>query len=98
LARQVTGIIKKKLRLSSIPDDLEALGEVQPLSTQEIELKIQSKPEIARLLCEEEIKWYQRSKGQFIFEGDSNTRYFHSAANAHIERNIFILLFRIKVS
>jgi mannosylglycoprotein endo-beta-mannosidase len=32
------------------------------------------------LLREEELKWYQRSKFQFILEGDSNTRYFHSVA------------------
>jgi hypothetical protein len=39
-ARHVTGVLKKeKLRLSSIIDDLEALAEVGPLSTQEIELK-----------------------------------------------------------
>jgi hypothetical protein len=39
-ARHLTGVLKKeKLRLSSIIDDLEALAEVGPLSTQEIELK-----------------------------------------------------------
>ena len=48
---------------------------------QEIELKSQSNAQIARLLREEELKWYQRSKSQFILEGDSNTRYFHSIAN-----------------
>jgi hypothetical protein len=48
---------------------------------QEIELKNQSNAEIAKLLREEEIKWYQRSKSQFILEGDANTRYFHSVAN-----------------
>jgi hypothetical protein len=36
---------------------------------------------IARLLCEEKLKWYQRAKCQVILEGDSNTRYFHSVAN-----------------
>jgi hypothetical protein len=39
-ARHVSGVLKKEmLRLSSIIDDLEALAEVGPLSTQEIELK-----------------------------------------------------------
>jgi hypothetical protein len=41
---------KENLRLSSIIDDLEALAEVRPLSTQEIELKSQSNTEMARLL------------------------------------------------
>jgi hypothetical protein len=62
-ARHVSGVLKKeKLRLSSIIDDFEALAEVGPLSTQEIELKNQSNAKIASLLREEELKWYQRSK------------------------------------
>jgi hypothetical protein len=81
-ASQVSGILKKeKIRLSSIIDDLEALAEIRPISSQEIELKIQSNAQIASLLREEELKWYQRSKAQFILEGDSNTRYFHGIAN-----------------
>jgi hypothetical protein len=80
--RHVTGILtKEKLRLSSIIDDMEALVQVRPLSTQEIELKSQSNAAIEGILHEEELKWYQRSKSQFILEGDSNTRYFHSVAN-----------------
>lgn len=35
---------------------------------------------MARLLREEEVKWYQRSKAQLILQGDSNMRYFHMAA------------------
>jgi hypothetical protein len=39
-ARHMTGVLKKeKLRLSSIIDELEALAEISPLPTQEIELK-----------------------------------------------------------
>ena len=37
---------------------------------------------------EEEIKWYQRSKAQFIPEGDSNTRYFHSIANGRHRKKL----------
>jgi hypothetical protein len=52
-ARHEMSILKKEnLRLSSIIDDLEALAEVRPLSTQEIELKSQSNTEMARLLRE----------------------------------------------
>jgi hypothetical protein len=81
-SRHMSGNLKReKLRLSSIIDDLEALAKIRPLSTQELELKSQSNAKIARLLREEELKWYQRSKAQFILEGDSNTRYFHSVAN-----------------
>jgi uncharacterized protein YgfB (UPF0149 family) len=70
---QQVSLRKGKQRLSSIIDDLEALAEVRPLSMQEIELKSQSNAHIATLLWEEELKWYQRSKAQFILEGDPNT-------------------------
>ena len=43
---------------------------------------------MAGLLCEEEIKWYQRSKAQFILEGDANTRYFHSLANGRHRKKL----------
>jgi hypothetical protein len=72
---------------------MEALAEMRLLSTQEIELKSQSNAEIARLLREEEIKWHQRSKNQFILEGDSNTRYLHSIANSrHRKKHIVALV------
>jgi mannosylglycoprotein endo-beta-mannosidase len=63
------------------------LAEVRPLSTQEIELKSQSNTQIVNPLHEEELKWYQHSKSQFILEGDSNTRYFHSVANGRHRKN-----------
>jgi hypothetical protein len=93
-ARHVTGVLKnEKSRLSSIIDGLEALAEIGPLSTQEIELKNQSNAKIASLLREEEIKWYQRSKSQFILEGDSNTHCFHSVANGrHRKKHIHTLV------
>jgi hypothetical protein len=88
-ARHTAGILKKeKLRLSSIIDNLEVLAEVRPLLPQEIELKSQSNAQIARLLREEEIKWYQRSKSQFILEGDANTRYFYSVANGRHRKKL----------
>jgi hypothetical protein len=51
-------------------------------------LKNQSNAEIARLLHEEEIKWYRRSKSQFILEVDANTRYFHSVANGRHRKKL----------
>ena len=93
-ARHTSGLLKKeKERLSSIIDALEALAERRLISEQEIELKNQSNAQIAKLLREEELKWYQRSKAQFILEGDSNTRYFHSIANGrHRKKRIHSLL------
>ena len=93
-ARHTAGLLKKeKLRLVSIIDNLEALAEIRLLSTHEIELKSQSNAQLAGLLREEELKWYQRSKSQFILQGDSNTRYFHSLANGrHRKKRIHSLL------
>jgi mannosylglycoprotein endo-beta-mannosidase len=88
-ARHVAGILKsEKLRLSTLIDDLEALAETRLLSTQEIELKSQYNAQMASMLREEELKWYQRSKVQFILEGDSNTRYFHSIANGRHRKKL----------
>ena len=88
-ARHVTGLLKnEKLRLSSVIDDIEAIAEVRPLTTQEIELKSHSNAQLAGLLREEELKWYQRSKAQFLLEGDSNTRYFHSVANGRHRKKL----------
>lgn len=53
---------KEKKRLSIIVDGLHKIAESHELTDQEIELQNQSKDQIARLLCEEELKWYQRSK------------------------------------
>jgi hypothetical protein len=75
-----------------IIDDIKAFVEVRPLTAQEIELKNQSNADIAKLLREGELKWYQRSKAQFILEGDSNTRYFHSIANARHRKKLNTLL------
>jgi hypothetical protein len=93
-ARHVTGVLKnEKSRLCSIIDGLEALAKIDPLSAQEIKLKNQSNVKIASLLREEEIKWYQRSKNQFIHEGDSNTHYFHSVSNGrHRKKRIHTLV------
>jgi hypothetical protein len=59
------------------------------LSSVKIDLKNQANAQIASLLRKEELKWYQRSKAQFILEGDPNTRYFHGIANGrHMRKRI----------
>ena len=79
---------KEKLRLSYIIDKLEAFTEMRPLSMQEIEFQNQTNAKMAGLLHEEELKWYQRSKSQFIVERDSNTRYSHSLANGRHRKKL----------
>uniref|UniRef100_A0A453KU06 Reverse transcriptase domain-containing protein n=1 Tax=Aegilops tauschii subsp. strangulata TaxID=200361 RepID=A0A453KU06_AEGTS len=92
-AKHTNGIYKKeKQRLSTIIDDLDKIAETRTLSQQEIELKNQSNEKVARLLREEEIKYYQRSKADLILMGDSNTRYFQLIANGrHRKKCIYSL-------
>ena len=88
-ARHTTGILKKeKLHLSSLIDDLEALAEIRPLSDIVIEIKSQSNAQLARMLREEELKWYQHSNSQFILKGDLNTRFFHGVANGRHRKKL----------
>ena len=83
---------KEKQRLCTIIDDLDKIAKTRTLSEQEIELKNQSNEKIARLLREEEIKYYQRSKADFILLGDSNTRYFQLIAHGrHRKKCIYSL-------
>ena len=89
----MTGQLKlEKSCLSSYIDDLEAIAEVRPLATQEIDLKSQYNAKLAGLLREEELKWYQRSKAQFLLEGDANMRYFHSVANGRHGKKLILSL------
>src|SRR3954469_3015910 len=44
------------------------------------------------MLLEEELRWYQRSKLNFILKGDANTKYFHNVANdRHRKKSIYAL-------
>uniref|UniRef100_A0A8R7RBS2 Reverse transcriptase domain-containing protein n=1 Tax=Triticum urartu TaxID=4572 RepID=A0A8R7RBS2_TRIUA len=92
-AKHTNGMYKKeKRRLSTIIDDLNKIAETRILSQQEIDMKNQSNEKVARLLREEEIKYYQRSKADFILMGDSNTRYFQLVANGrHRKKRIYSL-------
>ena len=67
---------REKKHLSTIVDNLDKIAVTCILLQQELEWKNQSNEKVARLLWEEEIKYYQRSKADFILKGDSNTRYF----------------------
>lgn len=68
------------------------MAETRVLTQQEIELKSQSNAEVARMLREEELKWYQRSKATFILKGDSNTKYFQNVDNGrHRKKHIHSL-------
>lgn len=78
--------------MSSIIDELDKLTEERLLTMQEIECKSQSNAQLAYLLHEEELKWYKRSSSKFIFDGDSNTRYFQNMANGRHQKKLIYSL------
>src|SRR3954470_5348276 len=44
------------------------------------------------MLREEELRWYQRSKSNFILKGDANTKYFENVGNGgHRKKSIHAL-------
>ena len=97
-ARHTIGILKQeKLRLSSIIDEIEAFAENRPLTAQEIETKSQANVQLAKILREEEIKWYQHSKSTFLLKEDSTTITSRVYPMADIGRNLFIPWFKTMV-
>ena len=71
-------------------DELDKKTEVMLLSPQEIALKHYTR--LAHIMREEEIKWYQRAKVKYLLQEDSNTKYFHLAANGkHRKKRIYKL-------
>ena len=62
-------------------DILDRKAETTLLSSQEVELRYHLKGQLTKLLREEEIYWFQRSKATKLLQGDDNTKYFHTLAN-----------------
>ena len=80
------------MRISTLIDSLDKITEVRLLSAMEIEQKSHLNEQLARLLREEEIKWYQRCKTDSLVLGDDNTKYFQMLANGkHRKKRIFAL-------
>ena len=83
---------KEKRRLLGIIDTLDKRAEVGRLLDEDFLLCRQSNDQLAKLLREEEIKWYQRAKVKHLLEGDSNTKYFHLVTSGkHRKQHIFQL-------
>ncbi|WVZ91838.1 hypothetical protein U9M48_037961 [Paspalum notatum var. saurae] len=61
--------------------DLDVADEKRDLNEEEQHLLAQSRDQLAALLREEEIRFYQRAKTNDILFGDRNTRYFQMVAN-----------------
>jgi hypothetical protein len=88
LRKHLGGWARHLARLSTLIDEIEDIFEVWLLYTQEIEFKSHYNAHMASMLREEDLKWYQRSKVQFVLEGDSNTRYFYSISNGRHRKKL----------
>ena len=83
---------KKKLWLLQQLDCLDRKAESSLLSEQEIESKRVLSVELRKLLREQELYWFQRSKATRLLQGDNNTKYFQLLANGrHRKTKIYQL-------
>jgi hypothetical protein len=84
--------IKKKRDISSELKELEDLEEMGPLSPTQRERKALLQQEMLQVLDNEEAFWKQRSRENWLLHGDSNSAFFHRAANGcKRKRTIFSL-------
>jgi hypothetical protein len=73
-------------------DHLDITAENRDLSPDECLMLAQARDQLARLLREEEIKFYQRAKVTDVLLGDNNMKYFQMIANGkHRKKRIFSL-------
>jgi len=72
---------REKTLLLEKANELDKKAETTLLTQHEMDLKQSIKSRLAKLLREEEIKWFQRAKTTKTLEGDRNTKYFQAVAN-----------------
>jgi hypothetical protein len=81
-----------KVSLQQTIDKLDITSESCELSPRESLMLSQAQDQLAKLLREEEIKFYQRAKVTNVLLGENNTKYFQMIANGkHRKERIFSL-------
>jgi hypothetical protein len=93
MGKNNVGIYKQqKGNLISIIDKPDVETESRDLMAQERNELSQARGQLARLLREEEIKYYKRAKVTYVLLGDNNAKYFKMVANRrHRKKRIFSL-------
>ncbi|XP_039117657.1 uncharacterized protein LOC120253385 [Dioscorea cayenensis subsp. rotundata] len=88
-AKVCFGSIKlKKLNLLHEVEKLDVLKEARNLSLGELAQELHLLNSLEDIRKQEEINWRQRSRLQWLQEGDENTKFFHSMANGRKCRNL----------
>ncbi|WVZ75253.1 hypothetical protein U9M48_023327 [Paspalum notatum var. saurae] len=83
---------QKKTDLQAEINELDIAAESRDLTDLEREHLGHAQDQLASLLREEEIKYYQRAKVKDVLLGDNNTRYFQLIANGkHRKKRIYSL-------
>jgi hypothetical protein len=92
-AKHKFGVYKQaKVSLQQTIDQLDITAERHDLAPGENLLLSQAREQLAKLLREEEIKFYQCAKVTDVLLGDNNTKYFQMIANGkHRKKRIFSL-------
>ena len=75
---------KDALRRISFWDDCE---KVRGLELEEAKDRVKARVDFKSWALMEEISWRQKSRENWLKEGDRNTGFFHRMANAHRRRN-----------
>ncbi len=65
----------------------DSAEELRPLTSPGSALRVELKLRYEELCLQEEMKWRQRARIQWLKEGDANTKFFHLAANARRKKN-----------
>lgn len=78
----------KKLAFLQEVERLDIIKESRCLDTSEIDLERQLLQSLENVHKQEEIYWKQRSRIQWLKEGDGNTRFFHAVSNGRKSINL----------
>lgn len=83
---------RQKKNLREEIDRLDKMGEKDSLDEEDRKYKKDCQNNLKYILKEEELKWLQRSHDKELFEGDSNTKYYHAKANGRFRKNRIVKL------